>query len=300
MVPAWIPAVAVAWAGLGVHAGTYYVNSSDATVFTAPAEAQVGAEFRMSPLAFDLSMNAGGGTGVFADPNPDFLATHLGTLASISGVTFDFALEHRAGEGFIFSVTRESTGVTKVLAWGDGFSVPLAGNATRSPSLRGETPGFSNHGSETSFNALSLEARATLPGSSLSFADLGFWSPTLLAGSGSFQSGTVTSSTVDPWNDPSGTLPEEGYWRQLLVSDDNLAEHNWTLSGSLNGVRTGTGQDDAVHFVIEGVEVSAVFPSFGDPGTANLAIPEASTWWSGVVVAVGLAGSWIRRLRRAS
>lgn len=279
-------------------AGTYYVNSSDVSVLTAPTGSQVGAEFRLSPAAFDLSMNPGGGTGVFPDPNPDFLATHLGNLSAMSGVTFDFTLEHRLGQGFVFSVTREGTGLTKVLAWGDGFSPAVPANATRSASLRGETPSFSDGGAETSFNALSLQARATLSGSSLTFSDLGFWSPTLLAGTGSFQSGTVTPLTDDPWVDPSGTLPATGYWRQLLVADEDLADHNWTLSGSLNGTRSGIGQDDAVHFVIEGVNVSATFPSLGDPRAGNLPIPEASTWWSGAAVMLGLAGCWMRRVRR--
>jgi len=298
VVRVWAPVLAMAGAGYGVGAGTYYVNSSDVSVLTAPTGAQVGAEFRMSPGAFDLSMNPGGGTGVFPDPNPDFLATHLGNLSAIAGVTFDFALEHRLGQGFVFSVTREGTGVTKVLAWGDGFSPAVPGNATRSPSLRGETPGFSDDGAETSFNALFLEARAALSGSSLSFSDLGFWSPTLLAGTGTFQSGTVTPTTEDPWNDLTGTFSEAGYWRQMLVTDDDLADHNWTLTGSLNGTRAGLGHDDAVHFVIEGVNVSAVFPSVGDPGLRNQPVPEASTWLSGAVVMLGLAGCWVRRVRR--
>lgn len=272
----------------------YFVNSLGVTLSELPRNPQMGASFRLSPSAFDLEMDAGGGPGHFPEPSPDFLGAQLGDLTTMAKAPFRFTLEHRVGEGYLFTATRQGSGVGKMIAWGSGFGVTLPSTVTVSPLLRGEAPGMSNGGSPTVYNGLFLEARSTQAASSLKFSDLSFSSPTLVYGGGDFDGGTVTPDTIDPWDDPSAALPEAGYWRQLLVADANLGSHDWTLSGTLMGDRSGPLGDDEVRFLVEGVQVEASY-SRGTLSTVGLVIPEPATWVSGACLALGILGWTVRR-----
>ena len=273
----------------------YFVNSLGVTLSELPRNPQLGASFRLSQSAFDLEMDAGGGPGYFPEPNVAFLGAQLGDLTSMAKAPFRFTLEHRAGEGYLFTATQPGSGVSKMIAWGSGFSVSLPSTVTYSELLRGESPGLSDGGKPTQYNGLFLEARSTQSGSSLQFSDLSFSSPSLVYGGGEFDSGIVTPATIDPWDDPSASLPEAGYWRQLLVADGNLASHDWTLSGTLMGDRSGPLGDDEVRFSLEGVQVEAT-NARQTFSTVTAVIPEPTTWISGACLVLGIAG-WTARRR---
>ncbi|MDX2149997.1 MAG: hypothetical protein SFV54_04630 [Bryobacteraceae bacterium] len=198
------------------HGSMIYVNSDLVSGFSTVSTV-VGVKYRLSPNNFDmtLGLTASGG-------NPQHrITSNLGSLAVLSGATIDWELQHLTGEGFVYRVAR--AGVTSTLSWGTFSSTPAGTTVTN---FRGTTPG-------AAFDALVLNARSIRNPSSLSYSAMTFSSPTLTTSTGTFQTGMVMT-------------PGTNSATQLLVSPMNLAAHNWTVKGTVTGVRAGNGGDDDV------------------------------------------------------
>ena len=206
-----------------------------------------GFKYQVNNGNFDHQLYNGNGPGTTANQ----IATNLGNVNQLSGRTYNFTVQHIAGQGFIFQMVNPATGgATTTLSWGTFETTPPGTTTTL---LNGLAP-------PTSFNALDLIAQASLASSSFAFSNLVFTSPTLTSGGGTFAAGTVTPTTSGP-GDPLG------FYTQRLVADVNLGAHNWTLSGTWLPTRSGgDGQVDLVNFIINARTV-----------TLSTAIPEPST-----------------------
>ncbi|MDX2114096.1 MAG: hypothetical protein SFZ24_00565 [Planctomycetota bacterium] len=224
-------------------AGNVWINSSKVSNYTETGS--VGqAKFRLSHTNFDMTVDRGQGTNA-----GQFIQANLGNNTALNNVTFNFTLQHIAGQGLIFTMVNTKNTVTNaddatsVLSWGS-FVSPPAG--TTAVAIGGENaPGPSNpNAARQSFNTLRLDAQANRtqpPGSSMAFSNLVFTSGLTVA-DGSFYSGSVVT--------PSGG-PADANEVQYLVSDMNLGAFDWTLTGSLVGYRdTLAGGDEQVRFVV--------------------------------------------------
>jgi hypothetical protein len=195
----------------------------------------------------------------------DQVTATLGNVATTSGKVFDFVLEHRAGEGIIFSLDGPGS-LDRTVSWGSFTTSP--GGVNRA-SLNGLLP-------PSAFNSLVLSARATQAGSSFEFDDLGFSGAGLSLVDGGFLSGTVTPSTGDPL----------GFVNQRLYSSVNLADVDWTLTGRISGTKLLTGGDETVRFNVGFQQVTAAV------------VPEPSTLAMAGIGSVALAGVGLHRRRR--
>lgn len=243
---------ACAHAGVA-SAGIVYVNSSqlspsaiDDSVFTA--------KYRLSNSNFDQSLDNGTGTN-----SGTFVSKNLGNNNQLKTREYLFRLDHRVGQGFIFSMTNGTSSST--LAWGSGFSPGLPAGAGVAALLGGEAPGGA-------FNALLLEARAqrSSPTSFVTFSDIVFSSPTLTLGDGAFNSGSITNTMTGTTT--LAFTPEVGRSEQWLVSDGNLAMHDWSLSALVRGSRDNAASgDELVRYSVAGMQVQTI----PQPGTIVLA-----------------------------
>jgi len=244
----------VAFAGSGAaSAGIVYVNSSQLAP-SAITDSVFAAKYRMSNSNFDQSIDNGAGTtpGMFISKN-------LGNNNQLKTREYFFQLDHRVGQGFVFTMTNGTSAST--LAWGSGFSPALPAGSGVAALLGGEAPG-------AAFNALLLEARAQRnnPTSFVTFTDIVFSSPTLVIGDGAFSSGSITNSSAGITT--LAFTPEVGRAEQWLVSDSNLAVHDWSLSAIVRGSRDNASSgDELVRFSIAGMHVQTI----PQPGTVVLA-----------------------------
>jgi hypothetical protein len=231
----------------GLDAASVFINAPERVGGAGVALA--GVKLRASPNDWDMSLGVGGGTSA-----GNFIQADLGGSFSSPNRTINFTLEHRAGEGLIFR-TVEGTNPEVTLAWGS-FTTPVAGSMVV-PTINSNTP-------PQNYNLLNLQAVAERAGARVTFSNLLFASPTLDIGSGTFQSGSVQSST------PGGIT-------QSLIADGSLGDHNWTLSGTVSLQRPGQqpGSDDSVRF-----EVTAGLAPFlsvvPEPGVLLFAVPMAA------------------------
>ncbi len=201
----------------------------------------LGAKFKSDNNNWDFSLANTGSTATSAN----FIQAQVGNNAFISARNYAFALEHKVGEGFIWSITDKADSSAKTtLSWGT-FTTPPAG--TNAATLNGIAP-------DRSFNALRIENRASSTGSQNIFSNLSFTSAATF--NGSFFNGTITPSTgYNPFSAVSN-----GFSVQWLVSDTDLSTYNWTLGGDVQLVG---GNNEALRMDIQGRSLQAV----PEPGT---------------------------------
>ena len=134
----------------------------------------------------------------------------IGGSESISGRAYEFTLSHYANQGVVFALRDLGTNEVQAVMWG-AFS----------PHQFPQVP--HEHAFDSPFNALVLTASATAEGASVEFSDLVF-SSALSSAHGAFEDGSVST-------------PGEATRVQRLIASVNLASIDWTLSGTILGVR---------------------------------------------------------------
>lgn len=245
----------------GAASADLYVNSAQVQVQDLGARV-AGAQYRLSNGAWDMGLDNGEGTG----QSKNFVSSNLGNSNQLSSRTYAFSLTNLSGQGLIWTLTDTESGKVTTDAWGTFATKP---DGTVKAVLDGVAPG-------ASFNALSIEARATRAGSSMSFSDLAFNGEAIAHGA--FAAGAVDPGSGGP-DSPSG------FWRQFIASTTDLSKSNWSFTGLLHGVRSGGGGDDDVHFAIGAHDATFSVPA---PGAAAL-----------LAIAGFFSRAGIRRSRRA-
>ncbi len=229
------------------------------------------AKYRLSNSNFDMTLANGNGGGAAADR----IATNLANSGALSGRTYQFSLEHRAGlgsgpnggdRGFVFTMSDGVT--TSTQSWGT-FASPPGSTASL---LNGQAP-------LGSFNSLSVVGQATRftasAGSSMTWSNLQFVAAGLVVADGGWNSGSVSTPAGGP-SSPAAS--------QRLVADVDLSRFDWTFSGVVTGVRdAGGGGDETVRFTISAQNTS--FTAIPSPG-------------SGAVGMMAAAGLLVRRVSR--
>jgi len=243
---------------------TVSINHNAAVV--AGGDLVAGARIRASSNAWDMGLSNGSG---FAGSNAR--RSNLAQGFTTPGRDFSFQLEHRAGEGFIFTVRDNNTNRANIQAWGQFASPPVTANLVST--LGGLTP-------DSPFDALQINARATLANARTTFSNLMFTSADLDSTNGSFYGGSLTRTTAIGSN-------SAGTATQNLLADVNLSNYSWTLSGDLTLIRqTGRNGANDVSLTINMVNVAATAATIPEPAGLSLA---------GAV----LAGAVMRRRRSA-
>jgi hypothetical protein len=241
------------------QAANVYINSPLTTPGSGAGVA--GFKLRASPTNWDMSLSNQGGTPSAAN----FLSANLANNFS-SGVTFRFSIEHRPGEGFVFTArrTQGSGTTTATLAWGT-FSPPVIATASAA-SLNGISPG-------ASYNTLQFDTQTILAGSSGRVKDLVFTAPGL-AVTGAFSDSNLAA------NGPNSN-------GQYLVADTDLSSVAWTLEGEVTlrrGNGGGGGGDEQVRFNI----------TARSGGLTPVPVPEAGT---ALLLTAALSGFVLRHKR---
>jgi len=216
-----------------------YVNSPLVTSYTASATVG-GSKYRISNTNFDMTLDRGTDTG---GPAGSFLQAGLGNHAFLNGIAYDFELGHVAGEGILFTMTRQG-GASTTLSWGT-FTTPPPG--TNAATLNGIAPG-------AVFNSVQISSVATAGNRSADLSNLVFSSGALTLADGTFGS-TLTTNAGSPAT-------------QLVVADVDLSQFDWSLSGTIVLTKQGTGGDETVRMRLSLVD--AVVTIIPEPGTASL------------------------------
>ncbi len=222
-----------------VPAASVFINENRAAV--AAGAAVAGAKLRASNNAWDQALSNGIGYQAANSRRRNAASS----FTAPAGRDFTFTFEHRAGEGFIFTVIRPG-GPTDRISWGTFSNAP---GGTVVATLGGLAP-------TATFDALEFEARATLANSRITYSNLTFTSADLTTASGGFQNGTLTPTTVIGAN-PAGVATQE------LLADVNLADYSWTFSGNINLTRgAGNGGAENIRFTVtpRNVNNPAVIP----------------------------------------
>lgn len=225
--------------------------------------AVAGARLRASNDAWDVGLTNGRGYSR-VDSRRGGLSRNFVT----PGRTYTFTLEHRAGQGYIFTVRDNRTGRTSAQAWGTFTNPPATRNLVST--LGGQLP-------NSSFNALQIDTRATIAGARTSFSNLVFTGADLNS-NGSFYNGSLTRTT---------TIGSQaaGTDRQSLLADVDLSRYSWTISGTV-GLSRGVGINgaDDVSLSISVLNVPVNAPTVPEPAGTALA-------------GAALAGLLVRRRR---
>lgn len=232
-------------AGTAVPAASVFINENSATV--AAGTAVASAKLRASNDAWDQALSNG-----VSFSNANAIRTDVANSFPQPGRQFAFSFQHRAGEGFVFSVT-ESGQPTSTMAWGSFANAP---GGTVVSSLGG-------HQALTPFDSLQIEARATLAKSILTFSNLVFTSSDLNTASGDFYDGMLMR-TLTIGSNPRGTATQD------LLADVDLSQRTWTLSGDLTFIRpTGNTGEENLSFTVSARNVNQPAPSpVPEPGSA--------------------------------
>ncbi len=256
-----------------------------------------GAKYRLSTTNFDQSLDSGGGTTLVGG-QPNFLGTNRGNFAGLNGQTFAFRLEHRAGQGFIWSMTNPG-GTVFTQAWGSFVPAldPAPGqSAALLPALAatGQVPG-TLIAPGLPFNAIHLESRASLrsnyTGVTVTYSDLSLDTPGLTQ-VGMLQPGFALTPGGGGGN-PNFPDPNADYHSQWFVADTDLAAQDFTIAGKVRFDVTGYTSGNIDEFVK--FTLSGKWTDFTPPSNP---IPEPATW--GMLIAgFGLVGGAMRRQRAA-
>lgn len=173
----------------------------------------------------------------------------IGGSESISGRSYEFTLSHYASQGVVFALRDLGTNETHVIMWG-AFS----------PQQFPQVP--HEYAFDSPFNALVLTANATAEGASVEFSDLVF-SSALSSAHGAFEDGAVST-------------PGEATRVQRLIALVNLASIDWTMSGTIRGVRDAiTGGPGLAGFSIAQTMMTATLIPLPTPlwlGAAGLGL----------------------------
>gem|GEM_PF-7110144 len=165
----------------------------------------------------------------------DFSST---TVSGVSGQSsWQFSLSYLAGQGYALSFTPVVTGIVRI---GDGSAINFA--SVSSSGLIAEesdlpfatTPRVAAIGS---FNFLRLRASSLIAGDSLSFGGLSFVSD--LSTTGLFVGGSVDGSALGRSSIDGSAA--RGSFFQDIVSDTDLSQRDWTLTGLLSTGGTSLG-----------------------------------------------------------
>jgi hypothetical protein len=220
---------------------------------------------------------------------------NLGIVDALNNKTFDFSLEYKFGQGYIYTMKNNANSNQYVTAWGT-FSSPSL--PTVGPTVEGSIISVNVAGTMGSpleappgagFNSISIYSSASANSgtsaqcngsgpsvySCVQLSNLAFTSSSLTpAGSRSWAPTTVAST---------GTTAR-GY--QQLYSDVDLSTISWTLSGTVLGYKGGTGGDESVKMVINTRNVTFGTPAPSQPVPGPLPL-------LGATMALG----WSRHLR---
>ncbi len=145
------------------------------------------------------------------------------------GSRYQFTLSHIAGEGYALDFAQVLSGFTRV---GDASGIPSV-SVSRFDGFADDTDlpaqPRARAAAKGSFNFLRLRASSLDAASSLQFGDLSFESA--LASAGSLDSGSILSSGLGRAS-IDGSASRGSYF-QDIVSDTDLSQHDWLLTGTL-------------------------------------------------------------------
>ena len=288
----WLMVMGVLTPGVTGWAAGVWIDSSQVTL-SATGATVINARLRASAGGADQMMADGGGTNATSGAT---LSNNLGNVAAVSARTYGFTLEHRLGQGMIFTlVDDQTTPQTWVLGYGSGFS-PALPTASGTVAVASQaTLGGAAPSALPSFNSLRLEVQASVaqpaaPAELASVSGLYFASPTMSLADGAFDAMAVTPTTPGQTSgEIVGGVPavaSPGFGFQRLVADESLTAHNWTLGGTVHLQRSGGGDGETVRLLISGQQVTASFPP-------TAPIPEPA-----VAALAGMAAGVLMRRRR--
>ncbi len=137
----------------------------------AAGAAAAGAKLRASNNAWDQALS----NGISYTTANARRRNAASSFVAPAGRDFTFTFEHRAGEGFLFTVIQPG-GATERISWGTFSNAP---GGTVVATLGGLAP-------VATFDALEIEARATLVNSRITYSNLAFTSADVATASGNF------------------------------------------------------------------------------------------------------------------
>jgi len=234
-----------------------YVNDPIITGITPVANTTVfGATYRVENGGGNGDQTLGLTEAATALAGP-YLGRNLGNRTQLTGITWNFELEHLTGQGIVFTLyrTEASTLVQEIIGWGT-FAPALPAGSTVDPTL--PNPGGTLT-PEQPYNAINIRVDTGLNGSDINtvtIANLALSSPTLtLSGGSVLFPGMAGSNGTDAL-------------QQILINGD-FSQEDWTLTGTVNIVKSNNGCPECAVFAITGSTVEADFPT---------AIPEPTSF----------------------
>jgi hypothetical protein len=253
-------------------AANYVANSSPIVTINSVGDTIFNAKLRASNGNFDQSVATTSSTLV-----GNVVSRDLGNVNTITSRIYQFTLEHRVGQGFIFTtIDNQNAPFTSITAYGTGFSPtlpPTVGNTAVTTAATLNT--FRGSGvpiaatALSNYNSLRIETRTTAfagnPDESITFSNLAFSSPTinLLDGSLTTNSTIIPTTTGSTSGEIVGGVPAtaaNGTLFQRIISDEPLNNHNWSFSGNVQLIRSGAGDGEGLRFAIYGQNINAAFP----------------------------------------
>ena len=173
------------------------------------------------------------------------MSRQVGNTSALDTETWDFQLEHRAGEGIIFTLS--SVLVQHIIGWGT-FAPPLSpACAPTCLTVNNLLP------IPGPYNSIDLKVTTTVSGANNGVVDVKD-----LAFSGT----TLTLSSGSAFTDMSGG-PAASSSTQRILFDGDLSQEDWTLTGTVAIDKSGNGCPNCAIFAVTGSSVTAEFPPTG-------------------------------------
>jgi hypothetical protein len=185
--------------------------------------------------------------------------------ADSRGSRYQFSLSYVAGEGYALDFTPILSGFTHVGDASNAPSVSVSRFDGFADDIELPAQPRSRAAAKGSFNFLRLRASSLDAASSLQFADLSFESA--LASAGSLDSGSILSSGLGRAS-IDGSASRGSYF-QDIVSDTDLSQHDWLLTGTLTSNAGLSGASFDIDLFDSGFQTLQVVPL---PSGAGLAI----------------------------